>query len=126
MEIDLSQLDFETARKVDEIFRTDFNLQVLKAVERQTKVAALNHLFRPRAKDGFGERVFAVDPMIDALWRQFYGHQYSEDKDLMKFLAKRNPEITVRSLGTRIQTGYSSVGRGKKFSKRYQKKAKQI
>lgn len=121
MEIDLSQLDRKTAEKVDDIFRRDFDLKVLKAIERQTKIAARNHLFRPRATDGFGERTVMVDATIDALWRQFYGNHYSEDRELMRFLLKRNPEIGVRSLGSRIQVGYTAAGRGRKYSKRYQR-----
>lgn len=117
MEINLSNLDAATRTTVDNIFRKDFDLKVLKAIERQTKAAARNHLHRPRAKDGFGERVCEIDPYIDALWRNAYGSQYSHDEELMQFLMKRNPEITVRSLGTRIQVGYAPVNT--KFSKRY-------
>jgi hypothetical protein len=119
MEIDLSNLSAATRQKVDEIFRTDFDLNLLKAVRRQTAIAARNHLDRPRAQDGFGERVFVIDAYIDALWRNFYGPNYTEDRDLMRFLAKRNPEIKVRSQGTRVQVGYSTVGRGVRFSRKY-------
>lgn len=108
MEIDLSRLDGRTRSKVDDIFRRDFDLKVLKAIERQTRIAARNHLHRPRAKDGFGERTLEIDATVDGIWRQFYGHGYSEDKDLVKFLVKRNPEIAVKSRGTKIQVGYQA------------------
>jgi hypothetical protein len=126
MEIDLSNLDKKTRDKVDEIFRTDFNLHALKAIRRQTAVAARNYLNRPRAQDGFGERVLAIDAWIDALWRNFYGPDYTANDDLMKFLAKRNPEIKVRSQGTRIQVGYSGASRGTKFSRRYENHKERI
>jgi len=120
MEIDLSQLSQGTRAKVDEIFRRDFDLKVLKAVRRQTRAAAVNHLCRPRAKEGFGERTFEIDAYIDALWRNFYGKSYTEDKDLMRFLAKRNPEIRVRSLGTRIQVGWAP-GEKSRWRRKYER-----
>jgi hypothetical protein len=106
MEIDLSHLDGATARKLDEIFRRDYELKILKAIRRQTRLAALN-CQGERSRDGFGRRRFEVDAVIDAHWRQCYGHDYSEDADLMKFLTKRNPEIAVKTGGTKIQVGYA-------------------
>lgn len=125
MEIDLSQLDSATAKKVDEIFRGDHELKVMAAIRRQTQLAARNHRGE-RSVNGIGGRKFEVDAVFDALWRQFYGHDYSADPELLKFLGKRNPEIVVKTglsqtgqYGTRIQVGYSSVGRGKKYSRKF-------
>ena len=118
MVIDLSKLDAKTRGTVDHIFRKDFDLAVLKAIKRQTAIAARNALHRPRAKEHFGPRVFEIDATIDGIWRSFYGHNYSDDADLMKFLLKRNPEIGVRGAGTRIQSGYAP-GDQSKFRKKY-------
>jgi hypothetical protein len=118
MEVDFSRLDPKTRGTVDEIFRRDFDLKVYKAIRRQQRVAARNYLHRPRARDGFGERTIEVDAYIDALWRNVYGHSYSEDLDLVRFLVKRNPEIKVQSLGTKVQVGYAPTTT--RFSKRYQ------
>jgi hypothetical protein len=106
VEVDLSNLDAGTRGKVDEIFRRDFDLKVLKAIRRQTMVAARNYLNRPRARDGFGPKTMEIDAFIDAIWRNTYGHNYSDDGDLLKFLMRRNPEIRVPNRGTRIQVGY--------------------
>src|SRR4051812_48468099 len=119
MEVDFSRLDRATAQRVDEILRGDHELKVLEAVKRQTAIAKRNHDRRPRARDGFGERTFEVDAVVDTIWRQVYGHDYSEDQDLMRFLLKRNPEIGVRSAGTRVQVGYTASGRGKKYSRKF-------
>lgn len=107
MEIDLSNLDGRTRATVDRIFREDHDLNVMKAIRRQTLVAARNHLHRPRARDGFGQRTVEVDAYFDALWRNFYGPNYSQDTDLLKFLIKRNPEIRVDSQGSKIQVGWA-------------------
>jgi hypothetical protein len=107
MEVDLSRLQPSTALKVDEILRHDFNRLLFEASQRQVAIAARNHLHRPRARDGFGERVMELDPVFDAFWRIAYGHDYSQQQDLMKFLMRRNPEIAVRSQGCKIMVGWT-------------------
>lgn len=105
MEIDLSNLDQGTRLKMDEIFRSDFDLRVLKAVERQTRTAKAREngpRWQPDMKPEY-----EIDPVIDSLWRQYYGHNYTENADLMKFLMARNPEIKLRTRSGRIQTGYT-------------------
>jgi hypothetical protein len=100
MEVDFSRLDAATATKVDEILRHDYNEQLVRAANRQRRIAFLNYVQRPLAKDGFGERTIMLDPVFDAYWRECYGKNYTHDPDLMKFLVKRNPEIAVHSRGT--------------------------
>jgi len=90
-----------TAMKVDQLLRRDYDARLVRAATRQRRIACLNYLHRPLAKDGFGERSFMIDPVFDAYWRECYGKHYTHDPDLMAFLAKRNPEIVVRSRGTR-------------------------
>jgi hypothetical protein len=107
MEVDLSRLDFATARKVDDVLRHDYNERLARAAARQRRVAFINHLHRPLAKDGFGERTFMIDPVFDAYWREVYGKHYTADADLMKFIARRNPEVQLRCRGTKeIQVGW--------------------
>lgn len=101
MEVDFSQLDFATAQKVDEVLRKDYSEKLLRAAERQRRIAAINNLNRPLAKDGFGERTLMIDPVFDAFWRECYGKDYTHDPELLKFLVKRNPEILVKSRGTK-------------------------
>lgn len=118
MEIDLSGLDAKTRGKVDEIFRRDYDLKVMKAIRRQTALAARNQRDKERSLNGRGERTHEIDAVIDSIWRQFYGHDYSANQDLMKFLAKRNPEIRVLSGGTKMMTGWMP-GAASKFRKTY-------
>lgn len=107
MEVDFSRLDFATATRVDEILRGRYNETLAAAAARQRRIAFLNHLQRPMAKDGFGERRFMIDPVFDAYWREYYGKNYTHDPELMKFLLKRNPEIGLRSRGAKqIMVGW--------------------
>lgn len=100
MVFDFSRLDLATATKVDQLLRHGYDARLVRAATRQRRIACLNQLYRPLAKDGFGERSFMIDPVFDAYWRECYGRNYTHDPDLMAFLAKRNPEIAVRSRGT--------------------------
>lgn len=107
MEVDFSRLDSATAFKVDAVLRGSYDQTLLRAAERQKRVAFINHLHRPLSKDGFGGRSLMIDPVFDAYWRAAYGKHYTADPDLLKFLAKRNPEIAVRTRGTKeIFVGY--------------------
>ena len=107
MEVDFSKLDLATAQRVDEVIRRDYNEKLVRAAERQRRVAFLNHLHRPLAKDGFGGRTLMIDPVFDAFWRECYGKHYTHDEELVKFLVKRNPEIGVNSRGTKaIHVGW--------------------
>lgn len=118
MEVDFSELaKAGLAERVDEVLRHDFNAQVWAAAERQRRLAARYHLHRPAAQEGLGEQTLVIDPVFDAYWRQCYGHNYTDDKDLVKFLVKRNPEIGVRSRGTKVMAGWRAPER--RFIKRY-------
>lgn len=108
MVIDLSRLDRKTQETVDRIFRNDHDLSMMKAIKRQTAIAARNHQNRPRAREGFGARVLEIDAVIDSHWRALYGANYTDNKDLMKWLAQRNPEIKVHARGAKIQVGYQA------------------
>ena len=114
MEVDLSRLGGETAMKVDEVLRHDFNQMLYDAARRQQKIACENMLHRPPSRDGFGGKIMQLDAVFDALWRTCYGHNYTEDKDLMKFLERRNPEIVCRPTGTKIMVGWAPCSASKR------------
>jgi hypothetical protein len=104
MELDLSRLPLPVRRAMDDIFRKDFDLRILKAVQEQTRTAAARR-DRVRWSDDFVPQ-HEVNPMIDALWCHVYGRNYSQNPDLMKFLRRRNPEIALRPRSPKIQVGY--------------------
>ena len=104
MEIDLSHLPAATRSAMDEIFRKDFDLKVLQAIRRQTATAAAQR-DRVRWHDQMLPR-YVIDPMVDKLWRHYYGHNYTESADLMRFLAARNPEILLQARSPKTRVGY--------------------
>jgi len=111
MQIDLSRVPAAIQRKMDEIFRGDADLKVLKAIERQTRAAASARR-RPHAwKQDFGPRTLVVDPVIDDYWTEQYGPDWKANKDLVAWLIKRNPEIAGVSVSGKIQIGYRGTPR---------------
>lgn len=111
MEWDLSNLDAGTRQEIDDIMRKDMDLQIVKMMDRQKRLAIRAHKQPPRAIDGFGGKVLQIDAFLDAYWRRVYGHNYTENPDLLNFLKKRNPEIVVKHTGTKIQIGWRPNGR---------------
>lgn len=107
MEIDLSRLPAATRQKMDEIFRQDWDLKVLQAIAAQQRTARVHQNGVPWSDD-FGPQRNSINPVIDSLWRQVYGHNYTEDLDKLRFLEKRNEEIKVRAHSGKIQVGYEA------------------
>lgn len=97
---------------MDEIFRKDADLRILKAIERQTRTAQARRDAVRWDDDMVPQH--EIDPVIDAHWRRFYGHNYTENADLMRFLVRRNPEIFVKARSGKIQVGYSGKEEGKR------------
>jgi hypothetical protein len=112
MEVDLSRVPAAVQRKMDEIFRRDYDLRVLKAIERQTATAKAreNGL---RWRDDFVPQT-EIDPFIDSIWTQLYGKDYKANKDLMKFLVNRTPEIFVKARSGKAQVGYTATRSGER------------
>ena len=105
MEIDLSRLDARTRAAVDGRYQDRFHRDLSTAIQRQTTTAKAreNGL---HWRDDFVPR-YEIDPFIDSFWRQYYGHNYTENRDLMKFLAARNPEVVTRVRSGKTQVGYA-------------------
>lgn len=124
MEVDLSRLPAAVQRKMDEIFRGDADLKILKAIQRQTHTAAAARNNPHRWKDDFGERTLVVDPVIDSYWTAQYGPDWKANKDLVRFLLGRNPEIAGQSRSGKIISALTKFGGcTKRFSKKYEFKA---
>jgi hypothetical protein len=111
MEIDLSRLPAAVQKAMDRIFRQDADLKVLKAVERQTRLAREARRRPHRWQDDLGPQRLMLDPLVDAYWTAQYGHNWLENQSLVRFLMRRNPEIVGQNESRKIQVGYG--GRGK-------------
>ena len=107
MEVDLSRLPAAVQKAMDNIFRKDADLKILKAIQRQTHIAKLMRLNPHRWKDDFGPQQLIVDPVIDDFFTAQYGPAWKEDKNLVKWLLGRNPEMAGQSVAGRTRVGYT-------------------
>lgn len=112
MEWDLSRLDQRTREAVGGHFNDQFHKDLAHAIERQTQIAAQRRDTVQWSNDFVPKE--EIDPVVDTLWRKFYGHSYTEDEDLMKFLRRRNPEIEMRPKSNKIQVGYTAAQAARK------------
>ena len=122
MTVDLSKVPHAVRVKMDELIRKDFDLHLLKALERQNKAAAHYWRHQPRSVDGIGGLKMVLDPVFDAMYRRKYGHQWLDDEDRVKWCLKKaeNAAAKVKSGGTgKIQVGYRGVGGRGRVVKRY-------
>jgi hypothetical protein len=115
VEIDLSKLDARTRAAVDGQFTDKFHRDLATAIQRQTRTATARRDQMRWREDMVPE--YEIDPFVDSLWRQFYGHNYTENPDLMKFLAARNPEIKLKARSGKVQVGYAGMSKIKSKSK---------
>lgn len=105
MEIDLEQIAPAVRQRMDELFRKDYDLSVLKAIARQTATAKARQNGVGWRSD-LGPQTSEIDTFIDSIWSQEYGHNYRENADLMRFLKRRNPEIDIKARPGKTQVGY--------------------
>ena len=106
--VDLSALPQEVRSKIDQIFREDHEVKLLRALEEQKRLAAEFSRQRPRSIDGIGEQKMALHPYIDACNRAIVGSQrWSNDQDLREWYLRRYPEARVKSGGTKTQIGWT-------------------
>ncbi len=91
--------------------RTEHSRDMVKADKRQKEIAKANNNQSHRAVDGLGRPVASFDAAgyMDLKVRQGVG---AEDKDFMKWVTKRHPEVAIKCTGTKIQAGYSHVPEG--------------
>lgn len=119
MIVDLSALPIELRRQVDDICRRDYDLQVMKALDRQKRVAAYFHRNRPRAINDLGEQTMAIDPVFDAMWARARGADWKDDQDFMKWFMNHpeNQDCRVRSTGSKTMIGWRPPERSRHQSR---------
>ena len=110
MEVDLSRLPAAVQKAMDNIFRRDADLKILKAIQRQTHIAKLMRLNPHRWKDDFGPQQLIVDPVIDDFFTAQYGPAWKEDRNLVKWLLGRNPEMAGQSVAGKTKVSLAGSG----------------
>lgn len=93
--------------QIAKIFREDFETKLLGAIEEQKRAAAFYHNSPPAWMEGIGERVMAVDPLLDWIARQKFGDA-ALDPDFWKWARRNEPAFQVRSVSPKTMVGYTA------------------
>lgn len=120
--VDLTELPAAVRKRMHEILTDENAREMVQARIRQEKIARFYHDNRPRAMDGIGEKVMAVDTYWVSYFRMQYGADIWEDPDFEKWLRREDEATRVRSGGTKVMSGWGGLSGGatrKRFRKTY-------
>lgn len=96
--------------------KTGYQRELVNAEIHQKRIAKQSEQVH-RSIDGVGQLRMRVDPTLYHHWGQKIGYECWRDKQFLREVERDNPEVRVKSGGTRLQVGYS--GTNKRFSKKY-------
>ena len=86
--------------------RTGHKMEMWRATKNQKRIAKENQKDR-KSIEGVGQHVASID-LGGYLGNMLFKNESYRDKDYMKWVMKRHPEVRVNSGGTKTQVGYST------------------
>ena len=81
-------------------------MEMWRATKNQKRIAKENQKDR-KSIEGVGQHVASID-LGGYLGNMLFKNESYRDKDYMKWVMKRHPEVRVNSGGTKTQVGYST------------------
>ena len=110
-QIDLSQLDPETAEEFLNCRHNKDVLACMKAFEDQTATAQAMQrtgLNERRSMDGLGAPIAEIDATAYHYWGRRLTYDCWRDKGFMREFLRDNPAARVRAHGTKTQVGFTA------------------
>jgi hypothetical protein len=77
----------------------------------QKKIARQTHINEFKAVEGIGRLRMRVDPTLYHYWGHKVGYGCWKDAQFLREIERDNPEVRVKSGGTRLQVGFSGSKR---------------
>jgi hypothetical protein len=77
----------------------------------QKKIARQTHINEFKAVEGIGRLRMRVDPTLYHYWGHKLGYGCWKDAQFLREIERDNPEVRVKSGGTRLQVGFSGSKR---------------
>ena len=105
---------------LDEL-KKGYQKELVQAEIHQKRIAKQSEQVH-RSIDGVGQLRMRVDPTLYHHWGQKIGYECWRDKQFLREVERDNPEVRVKSGGTRLQFGFqgtNSERSSKKFTKVY-------
>ena len=106
----VEDLPGDIRKQVIEEFKTGHKKEWVNAGIQQKRIAKDSQR-DVRSIDGIGRLRMRVDPTLYHYWGHKVGYACWKDAQFLKEVERDNPEVRVRSTGTRLQVGFSGAKR---------------
>jgi hypothetical protein len=96
--------------------KSGYNQELVNAEIHQKRIAKQSEQVH-RSIDGIGQLRMRIDPTLYHHWGQKLGYECWRDNGFLREVERDNPEVRVKSGGTRLQFGYAPSNT--RFTKKY-------
>jgi len=98
-------------QQVIEELKTGHKKEWVNAGIQQKKIAKQTSINEFKSVDGIGRLRMRVDPTLYHYWGHKLGYGCWKDAQFLREIERDNPEVRVKSGGTRLQVGFSGSKR---------------
>jgi hypothetical protein len=107
----LDDLPGDLRTQVVNEFKTGYRKEWVNAGIQQKKIAMQTSINDFRSVDGIGRLRMRVDPTLYHYWGHKLGYGCWKDSQFLREVERDNPEVRVKSTGTRLQVGFEGAKR---------------
>ena len=107
----LDDLPGDLRSQVVNEFKTGYRKEWVNAGIQQKKIAKQTSINDFKSVDGIGRLRMRVDPTLYHYWGHKLGYGCWKDAQFLREIERDNPEVRVKSGGTRLQVGFEGAKR---------------
>lgn len=107
----LDDLPGDLRSQVVNEFKSGYRKEWVNAGIQQKKIAKQTSINDFRSVDGIGRLRMRVDPTLYHYWGHKLGYGCWKDSQFLREIERDNPEVRVKSGGTRLQVGFEGAKR---------------
>jgi hypothetical protein len=107
----LDDLPGDLRSQVVNEFKTGYRKEWVNAGIQQKKIAKQTSINDFKSVDGIGRLRMRVDPTLYHYWGHKLGYGCWKDSQFLREVERDNPEVRVKSGGTRLQVGFDGAKR---------------
>lgn len=107
----LDDLPGDLRTQVVNEFKSGYRKEWVNAGIQQKKIAKQTSINDFKSVDGIGRLRMRVDPTLYHYWGHKLGYGCWKDSQFLREIERDNPEVRVKSGGTRLQVGFEGAKR---------------
>ena len=107
----LDDLPGDLRSQVVNEFKSGYRKEWVNAGIQQKKIAKQTSINDFKSVDGIGRLRMRVDPTLYHYWGHKLGYGCWKDAQFLREIERDNPEVRVKSGGTRLQVGFEGAKR---------------